>query len=296
MTTNTLLVTGASGHLARRVLDHLVQRGAAKDGRLIATTRNPEKLKDLAARGVDVRKADFDDLAATTAAFRGAQRVLVVSTDALDRPGHRAEQHAVAIEAAKAAGVKHIVYTSVTKAKDSGLPVAFDHKLTEEALEKSGLDFTVVRNNWYSENLLASLPNAVKSGKLFTAAGEGRIAYATRDDCAAVAAAALASSFSGKRTIELSGPDAVSPADVARIASEVTGKPIEVVHVTPEQLVDGLVKAGVPQGYAQFFAAVDVEVKKGALDLVTNTVREVADRAPTTLRAFLEAHKAALLG
>ncbi len=185
----TLLITGASGQLGRRVLELLLDAGA---GKLIATTRNPEKLAELARRGVVVRKADFDDAASLPAAFAGAGRLLLISTDAVGTPGRRIAQHRAAVDAAVRAGVKHVVYTSLTR-PEPGSPVTFasDHYGTEQALAASPLGWTILRNNVYTDFLLRSLPQAVATGKLVAAAGDGGAGYVTREDCARVAAAAL---------------------------------------------------------------------------------------------------------
>ena len=165
----TLLVTGASGHLGRQVVELLLDTHA---GHIIATTRNPEKLADLAARGVEVRGADFDDPESLPAAFAGAERLLLISTDAADGTDRRARQHIHAVKAAEQAGVAHVLYTSlINPGPESPILIAPDHAATEQALAESALDWTVLRNNMYTDYLLQSLPQAVASGKLTAAAG-----------------------------------------------------------------------------------------------------------------------------
>lgn len=286
----TLFVTGASGQLGGLILDELAKSGT-KD-RIIAGSRTPEKARIPA--GIESRKIDFDDAASLDAAFAGVDRLLIVSTDALDEPGKRARQHKAAVEAAKRAGVKHVVYTSAPKVDDSPLVLAPDHKATEEALAASGLGYTVLRHNWYTQLLLASLPGAMKSGQLFSAAGTGRTAYVTREDCAAADAAALLSDFEGKRVLELTGPEALTVDDVARLASEVTGKPVAVVQVSEDQFAQGAIAAGLPEFVARFFAAVETNVKDGALDVVSDEFEKLTGRKPTSVKAFLEANRAAL--
>ena len=189
MSEPALLVTGAAGHLGRRVLEILLDVPGERT--LIATTRQPAKLADLAARGVDVRAADFDDEAGLAAAFAGAGRALLISTDAVDAPGRRAAQHAAAIRALAAVGVQHVVYTSMVDAPTVGA-VAADHRATETALQETALDFTVLRNNLYAELALAAVPAALATGELVDARGDGAVAWISRDDCARVAAAFLA--------------------------------------------------------------------------------------------------------
>lgn len=286
---HTLLVTGASGHLGRLVVEELAKTTGHV---IIAGTRTPEKLA--ARSGIEVRRADFDDAASLDVAFAGVDRLLIISTDALGVPMKRARQHGVAIDAAKRAGVKHIVYTSAPKADTSPLVLAPDHKATEEALSASGLGYTVLRHNWYAQALLGSLPAAIASGRLYTAAGDGRIAYVAREDCALADAAALASGFEGKRVVEITGPEALSAAQVAAIASEVTGKNVAAVQLTEAQMAAGMKQAGLPPPVADFLAAVDTNVKDGALDIVSPAFVELTGRAPMTVRAFLMAHRAEL--
>ena len=290
---STLLVTGASGHLGRLVLEHLTTGGAAAGAKIIATSRSPEKLKDFAQRGVDVRQADFDDDVATlTKAFAGADRMLMISTDSLTGPLSRTKQHTRALEAAANAGVKHVIYTGVVDAKTSPLSLAEDHAATEVAIEKSAFadSHTILRNNFYAELLLGTLPPALASGQLFSAAGDGTIAYVARADCAKAAAHALASSFTGKRIADVTGPEALSHADVARIATEVTKKPVAVVPVSVEQLAEGMKKAGLPAPMADMFAGIDIGVGKGALQRVGDGVKSLTGQAPQSVKDFLTAN------
>ncbi len=165
------LVTGASGHLGQLVITNLLETHKIPANKIIATTRKPETLAALKAKGVDVRAADFDDTATLVKAFKGATRLLLISTDALDRPGHRLEQHKNAIAAAEKAGVDHILYTSLPKPDTSAILFAPDHVGTEKTLAASSLKgWTVLRSNWYFENLFYALPSAIKSGTLYTAA------------------------------------------------------------------------------------------------------------------------------
>jgi NAD(P)H dehydrogenase (quinone) len=289
----TLLVTGAGGHLGRRVVELLIE---AKAGPVIATTRHPEKLADLAAKGVDVRKADFDDPASLATAFAGADRLLLVSTDAVGRPGGRHAHHRAAIEAAVQAGVSHVVYTSSPAphptAEES---VPNDHYWTEQALAASPLGWTVLRNNIYAEIILMGLPQAVASGQLFTATRNGGRNYVTREDCARAAAAALAADFDGRRILDVTGPEPVTQDEIAAVASEVAGRPVRHVPVEPADLRKGLVGAGLPQIYADLLVGYDVDAAEGYHAIVTPTVKELTGREPTSVRDFLTAQRAALL-
>jgi NAD(P)H dehydrogenase (quinone) len=288
----TLLVTGASGKLGRRVIEILLEKGA---GKVIAMTRTPDKIADLAKRGVELRKGDFDEPATLARAFAGADRVLIISTDAVGRPGGRHPQHVPAVRAAAAAGVKHVVYTSVVgptpTSRDS---IANDHYWTEVALAESKLGWTILRNNIYAEAALGNLAKALAGGQLFTATGRGGRSYVTHADCAAAAAAALASDFNGKRILDVTGPAPVTQDELAAIASELTGKPLKHVALSADDLKKGLAAAGVPPVFVDVVADFDIAAAEGYHAIVTPAVKELTGKDPTSMRAFLTANKAAL--
>jgi NAD(P)H dehydrogenase (quinone) len=283
----TLLVTGASGNLGRLVVELLLEKGIAP-GKIVAASRTPEKLADFAGRGVLVRKADFEDTASLAEAFVGVDRLLLVSTDALDVPGRRLKQHQNAVKAAEEAGVSHVVYTGIVNpTPDFPAFVNPDHGGTEEALAASKLGFTVLRENIYTDYLLNSLGQAVATGQLFSAAREGKTAYITREDCARAAAAALASSFSGRRTVDITGPAAVSQHDVAVIASAVSGHPVTYIPLELEALIQGMVGAGLPRPLAEAFATFDAATAQGQFTEASNGVEALTGRKPTSVAEFL---------
>jgi NAD(P)H dehydrogenase (quinone) len=293
---STLLVTGAAGHLGRRVIAHLVESLHVSPGHIVAATRSPEKLADLAARGIEVRRLDFDDPGTLGSALVGVDRMLLVSTDALDRPGRRLEQHQAAIEAARRAGVKHVVYTSMPNPESSLVLFAPDHLGTEQALAASGLGWTILRNNWYMENLFMALPAALASGQWHTAAADGRVGYVAREDCARVAAAVLAAEAGAGERYDVTGPESFTVEQIAAAVREITGRPLAVVPVNDEQLQQGLLAAGIPPFLAPLLVSFDANIRAGKLDVVSDTVARLTGKAPQTLRAFLEEHKAALTG
>ena len=292
-----LLVTGASGHFGRRVLDHLMNTLNVPPERIVATTRKPVGLADLAARGVEVRAADFDEPGSLDTAFAGADRALLVSTDVLDRPGHRLAQHRAAVTAAQNAGLKHVIYTSMPKPENSPLLFAPDHAGTEQALADSRLPgWTVLRNHWYFENLFMSMPTVLASGQWFSAAGDGRIAHIARDDLARAAAAALASGSDGRQTYTLSGGQAFTTEEIAQRVSMATGKPIQVIHVPVEALIKGMTDAGLPEPMARIFASFDSNTAAGGVAEVTNDYQRITGREPQPFDDWLQANKAALSG
>jgi len=284
-----LVVTGASGHLGRRVVELLLEKGAT---RLIAATRTPEKLDGLS--GVEVRKADFSDPASLDAAFAGADRVLVISTDRIDVPGLRIQQHKAAVEAAKRAGVKRILYTSMLNPDRSHIPFAPDHLETERAIEQSGLEFTILRVSWYAENLPSTLAAPLATGKWFTSAGNGRISYVAREDVARAAAAALATSGGANERLDITGPELLTVPEIAKIASEVTGKPIEVVNVSDEELEKGLAAAGLPPFVIPLVVGTDRNIRAGYFDVESDAVQRLTGKPPQSVREFLIANRAAL--
>ncbi len=295
MSTPDLLVTGAGGQLGQRVLHHLTTTLAVPAERIAAATRKPETLAVWASKGVAVRRADFDDAASLSAAFAGIGRLLLISTDALERPGHRLDQHRAAIAAAETAGVKHVVYTSMPKPDNSAVLFAPDHAGTEAALAQSRLpDWTVLRNNWYFENLFFSLPSALGSGSWYSAAGTGGIAQLARDDLGRAAATALAGATKGKTTLTLTGARAYSTAEIAALVAQTTGRPIAVVPVPVEGLVQGMVAHGVPEPLARVFASFDVNTAQGGLADVTTDYRTLTGAEPQSFEAWLAANKAAL--
>ena len=198
----TFLVTGANGKLGRHVTQLLL---SAKAGTVIAASRDPSKLADLAEKGAQTRRADFDDPASLAEAFKGVDRLLLISTDGM-APGQRLAQHAAAIAAAKTAGVGHVVYTSMPKPETSAVSFASDHLGTENTLKASGLAYTILRNSWYQENLFLALPPALKSGQWYSSAGDGKIPHIAHADCARAAAAALIQA-PVDRTFTLTGPN-----------------------------------------------------------------------------------------
>lgn len=292
----TLLVTGASGHLGRGIVTHLLDSQKVPASRIIAVSRDPSKLADSAARGVVTRRGDFNDPSSLPAAFAGASRVLIVSTDTDPGTGTRLKQHQAAIAAAKAAGAGKVLYTSLPDAETSAISFAFEHLGTEKALKESGLAYTIFRNGWYFENLFMSLPQAFRTGQWVTSAGGGRVSYAARDDYAAAIAGGLASDAAESRTITLTGSTAYSAEDVAAVASRIVGRPIAVVHVSDDELAAGLRQAGLPEPAVQFVVSIDRNAREGHLAMVTDDVERLSGRAPQTLRAFIESNQTALAG
>jgi NAD(P)H dehydrogenase (quinone) len=280
-----LLVTGASGNLGRAAVTELRRLGATK---IIAGTRTPGKHPELAALGVEERVADFDRPETLQAAFRGVERLLLVSTDSLHAADVRIKQHRQAIGAAVSAGVEHVVYTSLPNAHPTrGPSIPDDHFWTEVALFESGLDWTILRNNLYAEVILRFAQSAILTGKVISARlSQGR-SYVTRDDCARTAAAALLTA-TGRAIFDVTGPASVTDEEVANILSRLSGKSIHEVNVTPGEVEKGLVAAGIPQFAARSVRQLDEETSRGYHAIVTPTVTSLTGRVPTSVEEFLQ--------
>ncbi len=284
----TLLVTGASGTLGQRVLELLLESG---DHTIIATTRNPEKLSHFADKGVIVRYANFDEPESLKTAFADADRLLLISTDVLGEPGKRLAQHKVAVQAAQDADVSHIVYTSLISTDDSPILFAPDHAGTEQAISDSTMGYTILRNNLYMDLLIQSVNQAYQLGSLYSARGDGKTSYITREDCAKAASAALSAAFDGKRTLNITGSEAVSQAEVAEIATKVIGQPINDTNILHEAVIAGMVNAGLPQPIAETLASIDMAIAQGKMSIVSSDFENLTGSTPTTVSEFLEAHQ-----
>lgn len=290
----TLLVTGASGHLGRRVVELLLDGGTLN---VVAATRNPDGLADLAVRGAELRKVDFDDPATLGSAFAGVDRILIVSApDTPDDSPRRLRQHLAAVDAAAKARIRHIVYTSMLNPEPgSPIPFAPDHHGTEQAIENSGVPFTLLRASWYADSVFLWLPQVLASGRWFTAADSGRTAHVWRDDLARSAAAALISATEESRRLPVTGPQALAPAEIVAIVNAIFDASVALVPISDAELRSGLAAAGLPSGLVELFVALDVNTRQGGVDVVGDTVERLTGKPPRSLREFLIEHRAALL-
>lgn len=292
----TLLVTGAAGQLGQSVVRHLLETYKVAPESIVAATRSPDKLSALAAKGVVTRKVDFDDAAGLATAFAGVDRLLIISTDSLDTPGKRLVQHKAAIDAAKQAGVKHILYTSMPNPDKSLVTFAPDHLGTEDAIKASGIGYTILRDAWYMDNFMMSLPHNLQGGKWYTATAGGKAPYISREDCALAIAAALASTATDSKTYTLTGSTAYSIKDVATTVTAITGRPLEVVDATDEQLAAGMTGAGLPKFLVDMLVSADANIRAGNFAALSSDFTTLTGKEPQTLRSFFEEQKAALAG
>jgi len=282
----TIGISGASGQLGRAAADLLLER--VDPGELVLVTRDPSQLDAYAARGASVRRGDFDDPQGLREAYAGVETLLLISGADI---GRRVAQHAAAIDAGKAAGVRHIAYTSIINPSESNpAAAAEEHRGTEEALRASGLEWTMLRNGIYGDLQLMGVQAAIATGRHVHNGGDGAVAYVARADCAAVAAEVLAGSGHEGKNYDVTGPELVSGADIAALASERGGVPVEAVSVDDETYVAGLVEhAGLPEPIARFLASFGRATREGQLNARSDVVETLTGRAPRSLRDLLDA-------
>jgi NAD(P)H dehydrogenase (quinone) len=287
-----IVITGASGGLAGEAIEALLARGVPAD-KLILVTRTPEKLAFLAERGAQVRAGDFDKPEGLPAAFAGGKQLLLISTSG---GGDRVAQHTAAIGAAQSAGIKHIVYTSwVNAVEENPAAVTRAHRLTEEAIRRSGIPYTILRNQRYSAGLIEQGRRALASGILVSNSGRGKWAPVARRDCAAAAAAVLMMPGHERHTYEITGPDLISAADFAKLLTQVTGKPVRVVDVDDATYIATLVKSGMPEESAQLTASFGLATRANALNVKSDVLQILLGRAPESVHDLLAHNKAQLL-
>ncbi|AZM90544.1 MULTISPECIES: NAD(P)H-binding protein [Streptomyces] len=272
----SIVVTGATGSLGRLVVEELLRRVPATE--LAVVVRSAEKAADLAARGIDVRIADYDDPAALAGAFRAGDRVLLISGSEV---GRRVPQHTAVVKAAAAAGVAQLAYTGILGGPEADFELAAEHKATEQAILDSGLPHTFLRNGWYHENYTAHLPAVLEHGAVVGSAGEGRIASAARADYAAAAAAVLTGEGHLGKVYELSGDTAWSLAEYADEVARQSGREVAYAAVEPEAHLTVLTGAGVPAPFAEILVDVDAAISRGRLAGTSGDLARLIGR-PTT--------------
>jgi len=287
-----IIVNGASGQLGRRTVEHLLKQVPAQQIR--AVSRDPGKLADFQARGVETVRGDLNEPATLPKAYAGGDVLYLISTDDLT-PGVRVRQHKAAIDAAKASGIRQVVYSSVTDPRpENPAVVSADHRETEEALARSGLLWTALRNNLYAELLL--MPNAFPGGSAVGNWDDGRVAYVTRDDCAAVAAAVLiAPEKYANQALEVTGPEPLGLPGLAQLVGEVAGRSVEGIPLDDAAYAAGLEAAGLPAPFAHLLISFGQAIRAGWFGKATPTVANVTGHPATPLQAFLEANRPALL-
>jgi NAD(P)H dehydrogenase (quinone) len=283
----TIAVTAATGLFGRLAIETLLRQGIPA-GQIIAIGRDPGKLDDLRTLGVTVRRADYSDPESLRAAFEGVDRLLFVSGNEV---GQRIPQHQAVVDAAKAAGVGLVAYTSAPKADSSDMVLAEEHRATEQALIASGMPYVFLRNGWYLENYTSRLPVVLEHG-LIGAAGPGRISAATRADLAEAATAVVAGEGHESRVYELGGP-AFTLAELAAEISRQSGRDVRYTDLSEDGYAKALVEAGVPAPAAAVYADSDRAAANGALYIEGDDLERLLGRPaaawPEVLRVALAA-------
>ena len=280
-----ILVTGATGGLGRETIDALLTTTPATE--IAALVRDASKATDLVQRGVDVRQADYFDHPTLVQAFRGIEKVLLVSSVAFT---DRVSQHRNVIDAAKKAGVKHLFYTSIQRSSEFVMPEVTESDLATEAyLKASGLAYTILHNGYYFEGLGYLIGTEVPESEIRVPAGEGKIAFVKRTELAAATAALLTSEGHDNQSYTLTGSAAYSFHDVARELSALAGRPITYQSIEPAPYIAQKVAAGFPDFVATFFAQWGDAAKHGMLAGTDATVERLLGRKPTSLREYLKA-------
>jgi len=280
----TYAVTGATGHLGRLAIEELLSRGVpAAD--VVAVARTPEKAADLAERGVQVREGDYDRPDTLPTALAGVQRLLLVSAS---EPGARVAQHTAVIDAAKAAGVERIVYTSILKADNTSNPLAGEHQGTEEVLRASGIPTVLLRNSWYTENYTERLAEYLERGEIVSATANGKVSAAPRADYAAAAAAALLADDDADAVHELAGQPFTFD-ELAATITEITGTTVTHRNLSVHDYQAELEQHGLDAGTAGFVAALDASIAAGDLESDSQDLARLVGRPATPLADVVRA-------
>lgn len=253
-----IAVTGATGNLGRLVIEKLKQK--ADGSTIVALARSPEKGADL---GVEVKKADYDMTETLAPALEGVDTLLLISAS---EPGKRTAQHKNIIDAAKAAGVKHLVYTSILRADSSKLALADEHKETEELIKASGIDYTLLRNGWYTENYQGSVLGGIEHGAIAGSSGDGKISAAPRADYAEAAVSVLTSDGHENKIYELAGSDSFTISRLADEVSRQSGKQVVFNNMPVAEYAKVLEGVGMPAPVAAVFAGIDDDASRGELE------------------------------
>jgi NAD(P)H dehydrogenase (quinone) len=279
-----IAVTGATGQLGRLVIEALLKRVPATQ--IVAAVRSPEKAADLAARGVHVRRADYNEPATLDGAFDGVKKLLLISSSEI---GKRGAQHRAAIDAARRAGVQLIAYTSVLHADTSPLGLASEHRETEAALRESTVPFVVLRNGWYTENYTGSLAPALEHGAILGNSADGRISSAARVDYAEAAAVALTGGAETGRIYELAGDTAYTLTEFAAEVARQSDKPVVYRNMSEAEYKAALINVGLPEPVAALISDSGTGAAKGALFDDSHQLSKLLGRSTTPLSTVIAA-------
>jgi NAD(P)H dehydrogenase (quinone) len=271
-----ILVTGATGQLGKLVVETLLKTIPANQ--LAVSVRNPEKAKELKSLGVDVRHGDFENPETLDTAFTGIDRLLIISTDGDTET--RIRQHLNAVAGAKRAQVGFIAYTSIANATESKMFLAQVHRVTEEAIIKTGIPYSFLRNNWYLENEIGSIKGAIAGAPWVTSAGKGKLGSVLRQDYAEAAAVVLAGEGPENTVYELSGK-LMTQEELAFVVGEVLDKVVPVKQVDDAEFAGIMKSAGLPDFIIPFIVGIQQGIREGALEIESNDFQKLLGRPVT---------------
>ncbi|WP_436905204.1 SDR family oxidoreductase [Acinetobacter johnsonii] len=279
-----IAITGATGQLGNLVIEQLLQLAAAQN--IVALVRNIDKAEHFKAQGIELREFDYDRPETLVPALSGVDKLLLISANEI---GRRTPQHQAVIDAAKVAGVPYIAYTSLLRADTSPLGLAQEHRETEKLIQDSGITYTFLRNNWYSENYLAGVAHTIEIGTLFGAAQDGRISSASRIDYAEAAAKVLTSTGHENKTYELAGSESFRLSDLATLIGQAANKDIIYQNLSAEEYTQGLTQAGLPAGLVDVIVDADIQSIQGAMYSDRKDLEQLIGHKTTSIQDAIKA-------
>ncbi len=279
-----IAITGATGQLGNLVIEQLLQLTAAQN--IVALVRNIDKAEHFKAQGIELREFDYDRPETLVPALSGVDKLLLISANEI---GRRTPQHQAVIDAAKVASVPYLAYTSLLRANTSPLGLAQEHRETEKLIQDSGITYTFLRNNWYSENYLAGVAHAIEIGTLFGAAQDGRISSASRIDYAEAAARVLTSTVHDNQTYELAGSQSFSLSELATLIGQAASKTINYQNLSAEEYTQGLIQASLPAGLVEVIVDADIQTIQGAMYSDSQDLEQLIGRKTTNIQDAIKA-------
>ena len=279
-----IAITGATGQLGNLVIEQLLQLTAAQN--IVALVRKIDKAEHFKVQGIEPREFDYDRPETLVPALLGIDKLLLISANEI---GRRTPQHQAVIDAAKVAGVPYLAYTSLLRADTSPLGLAQEHRETEKLIQDSGITYTFLRNNWYSENYLAGVAHTIEIGTLFGAAQDGRISSASRIDYAEAAAKVLTSTGHENKTYELAGSESFSLSDLATFIGQAVNKDIIYQNLSAEEYTQGLTQAGLPAGLVDVIVDADIQTIQGAMYSASKDLEQLIGHKTTSIQDAIKA-------
>lgn len=279
-----IAITGATGQLGRLVIQTLLTKTAAEN--IVALVRDEQKAQDLKNQGIELRHFNYDQAETLVPALIGIDKLLLISANEI---GRRTPQHKAIIDAAKQANVQYIAYTSLLNADTNPLGLAQEHRETEQFIRESGLSFTFLRNNWYSENYLANVQHTAESGVLYGSAADGKISSASRQDYAEAAAHVLSTAGHENKTYELAGSESYTLTNLAAYIAQAANKPVIYQNISAEDYYRALNDAGLPSALIDVIVDADIHAAQGAMYSQSHDLEHLIGRKTTRVQDQIQA-------